>query len=56
MVLLCDRKELVALFDMLDRGELEEGPKLAELITEIHRRRYVEGLCCKILNCGIMHQ
>ncbi|CAK9859271.1 unnamed protein product [Sphagnum jensenii] len=34
-----DRKELVALFDMLDRGELEEGPKLAELITEIHRRR-----------------
>jgi len=48
MVLLCDRKELVALFDMLDRGELEEGPKLAELITEIHRRRYVQGFCCKI--------
>ncbi|KAH9565289.1 hypothetical protein CY35_04G070300 [Sphagnum magellanicum] len=34
-----DRKELVVLFDKLDRGELEEGPELAELITEIHRRR-----------------
>jgi hypothetical protein len=34
-----DRKELVVLFDKLDRGELEEGPELAELITEIHQRR-----------------
>ncbi|KAG0577149.1 hypothetical protein KC19_5G134800 [Ceratodon purpureus] len=34
-----DRKELVALFDKLDAGDLTEGPELAELITDIHRRR-----------------
>lgn len=34
-----DRKELVALFDKLDSGELTEGPELADLITDIHRRR-----------------
>lgn len=34
------RKELVALFDKLDSGELTEGPELAELITNIHKRRY----------------
>ncbi|XP_024378475.1 O-fucosyltransferase 38 isoform X1 [Physcomitrium patens] len=34
-----DRKELVALFDKLDRGELTEGPELAEMIANIHKRR-----------------
>lgn len=34
-----DRKELVALFDKLDTGDLTEGPELAELITNTHRRR-----------------
>uniref|UniRef100_A0A7I4E1G3 O-fucosyltransferase family protein n=1 Tax=Physcomitrium patens TaxID=3218 RepID=A0A7I4E1G3_PHYPA len=34
-----DRKELVALFDKLDRGELTEGPELAETIANIHKRR-----------------
>jgi hypothetical protein len=43
-----DRKELVVLFDKLERGELEEGPELAELITEIHRRRYSYCSCCKL--------
>lgn len=33
------RKELVALFDKLDTGELTEGPELAESITNTHRRR-----------------
>lgn len=36
-----DRKELVALFDKLDSGQLTEGPELAELITNIHKRRYI---------------
>jgi hypothetical protein len=46
VILYCDtahsasyRKELVALFDKLDTGDLTEGPELAELITNTHRRR-----------------
>ncbi|KAF3337611.1 GDP-fucose protein O-fucosyltransferase [Carex littledalei] len=34
-----DRKALVHLFDKVDHGQLREGPKLSDRITEIHRRR-----------------
>ncbi|ONK77413.1 uncharacterized protein A4U43_C02F6270 [Asparagus officinalis] len=34
-----DRKRLVELFDKIDRGELEEGPKLSSLVTELHKHR-----------------
>ncbi|WOL02361.1 hypothetical protein Cni_G11080 [Canna indica] len=34
-----DRKGLVELFDMIDRGELEEDAKLSSLVTEMHKYR-----------------
>ncbi|PKU85138.1 Uncharacterized protein MA16_Dca024999 [Dendrobium catenatum] len=34
-----DRKGLVVLFDKIDNGELQEGPKLTELITQMHKFR-----------------
>jgi hypothetical protein len=34
-----DRKSLVALFDKLNVGELEEGPELRELVTQMHKNR-----------------
>ncbi|KAH8964937.1 hypothetical protein BDL97_04G092000 [Sphagnum fallax] len=34
-----DRKSLVALFDKLNVGELEEGPELGELVTQMHKNR-----------------
>ncbi|KAL3700543.1 hypothetical protein R1sor_018565 [Riccia sorocarpa] len=34
-----DRKELVALFDKLESGELEEGPELSRSIIALHRTR-----------------
>ncbi|KAJ8772076.1 hypothetical protein K2173_027253 [Erythroxylum novogranatense] len=34
-----DRKELVRLFDKVDRGKLREGKKLRYLITELHKKR-----------------
>lgn len=34
------RKRLVELFDKIERGELEEGPKLSSLVTEMHKHRY----------------
>ncbi|KAH7679673.1 GDP-fucose protein O-fucosyltransferase protein [Dioscorea alata] len=34
-----DRKELVHLFNKLDRGSLNEGRKLSETIIELHKRR-----------------
>ncbi|CAK9860071.1 unnamed protein product [Sphagnum jensenii] len=34
-----DRKQLVALYDKLDQGDLQEGPELAILINEIHQKR-----------------
>ncbi|KAJ3671667.1 hypothetical protein LUZ60_007746 [Juncus effusus] len=34
-----DRKGLVELFDLMDKGELEEGPKLFSLITQMHKYR-----------------
>jgi hypothetical protein len=35
-----DRKQLVALYDKLDQGDLREGPELAILISEMHQKRY----------------
>ncbi|XP_064985120.1 O-fucosyltransferase 38 isoform X3 [Musa acuminata AAA Group] len=34
-----DRKGLVELFDMIDRGELKEGAKLSSLVSEMHEYR-----------------
>ncbi|THU53393.1 hypothetical protein C4D60_Mb10t13940 [Musa balbisiana] len=34
-----DRKGLVELFDMIDRGELKEGAKLSSLVSEMHEHR-----------------
>lgn len=34
-----DRRGLVHLFDKIDRGTLEEGKKLANMVVEIHQRR-----------------
>ncbi|KAK8951614.1 hypothetical protein KSP39_PZI004532 [Platanthera zijinensis] len=34
-----DRKGLVALFDKIDSGELKEGQKLRELVTQMHKFR-----------------
>nr|XP_018674313.1 PREDICTED: uncharacterized protein At1g04910 isoform X2 [Musa acuminata subsp. malaccensis] len=34
-----DRKGLVELFDMIDRGELKEGAKLSSLVSEMHKYR-----------------
>ncbi|XP_020575380.1 uncharacterized protein At1g04910 [Phalaenopsis equestris] len=34
-----DRKGLVVLFDKIDKGELKEGPKLSQLITQMHKLR-----------------
>uniref|UniRef100_A0A0D9XXL4 O-fucosyltransferase family protein n=1 Tax=Leersia perrieri TaxID=77586 RepID=A0A0D9XXL4_9ORYZ len=34
-----DRRGLVELFDLLQKGELMEGPKLSSLITEMHKNR-----------------
>ncbi|XP_020106351.1 uncharacterized protein At1g04910 [Ananas comosus] len=34
-----DRKGLVELFDLIERGELEEGPKLSSHVTEMHQFR-----------------
>ncbi|URE46513.1 GDP-fucose protein O-fucosyltransferase [Musa troglodytarum] len=34
-----DRKGLVELFDMIDRGELKEGAKLSSLVSEMHHYR-----------------
>ncbi|RRT65759.1 hypothetical protein B296_00039562 [Ensete ventricosum] len=34
-----DRKGLVELFDMIDRGELKEGVKLSSLVSEMHKHR-----------------
>lgn len=34
-----DRKGLIKLFDKIGDGELEEGPKLSALVTEMHRFR-----------------
>ncbi|KAL6906195.1 hypothetical protein ACP4OV_003796 [Aristida adscensionis] len=37
-----DRRGLVGLFDLLEKGELREGPKLSSLVTELHK--YNKGL------------
>ncbi|CAM6127970.1 unnamed protein product [Calypogeia fissa] len=34
-----DRKELVALFDQIDKAVLDEGPELSNAITTLHRNR-----------------
>ncbi|RWV90390.1 hypothetical protein BHE74_00047155 [Ensete ventricosum] len=34
-----DRKGLVEVFDMIDRGELKEGVKLSSLVSEMHKHR-----------------
>lgn len=34
-----DRKGLVVLFDKIDKGELKEGSKLSQLITQMHKFR-----------------
>ncbi|CAD6341078.1 unnamed protein product [Miscanthus lutarioriparius] len=34
-----DRKGLVELFDLLEKGDLMEGPKLSSLVTEMHKYR-----------------
>ena len=39
--LLITRKELVALFDKLDKGILKENQELADLITAMHLNRYI---------------
>jgi hypothetical protein len=33
------RRALVTLFDKLNIGELQEGPELEELITEMHQNQ-----------------
>lgn len=34
-----DRKGLVELFDLLEKGDLTEGPKLSALVTDMHKYR-----------------
>lgn len=34
-----DRRGLVELFDLLQKGELMEGPKFSSLVTEMHKNR-----------------
>lgn len=40
------RKELVALFDLLDKGLLQENQELADEITAIHLDRYILFVTC----------
>lgn len=38
------RRGLVELFDLLQKGELMEGPKFSSLVTEMHKNRWFD-LC-----------
>jgi hypothetical protein len=42
------RKELVVLFDLLDKGLLHEDQELVEVITKMHDNRYVDPSCFSV--------
>ncbi|KAJ8479111.1 hypothetical protein OPV22_022838 [Ensete ventricosum] len=47
-----DRKGLVEVFDMIDRGELKEGVKLSSLVSEMHKHR--QGAPRKSIDTSIL--